>query len=423
MKKIHTKWFKAVNILLLVLLLFLANIDRVVSFFGGDFESEILISVVDDINGYDIFYENFEALSSSLSEMKHYKLEKKEGDFLELKESLKEEKENILVHLIPDETNYLQAEIISYDDLGTVSKQLLFSSLNSLKEAIAVQNSSLSYEEIESLVSPPHITTTLLNTEENGENKEMIASVLILVLILPCFFLILMLVQMIGAEVNDEKTTRSMEIIISNVSPKTHFLSKIYASTFFVLIQGALLLFYGFLALVVRSIITSGSGSMELASGVGSVLQMVRDSGVLSLLFKGLPFIFLLFLFSFLSYAIVAGVLASMTTSIEDFQQLQTPIMLIIMVGYYLAIMASQFEGAFFIHLVSYVPMLSFLLSPVLYMLGQITLVELALSTFITGIFTVIIFRYGLRIYKVGILNYSSTKLWKKMFHSLKNKD
>ena len=46
-------------------------------------------------------------------------------------------------------------------------------------------------------------------------------------LILPFFMLTIFLVQMIGAEVNDEKTTRGMEIIISNVSPKTHFLQKL----------------------------------------------------------------------------------------------------------------------------------------------------------------------------------------------------
>jgi len=111
-----------------------------------------------------------------------------------------------------------------------------------------------------------------------------------------------------------------------------------------------------------------------------------------------------------------------MTTSIEDFQQLQTPMMLIIMVGYYLAIMASQFEGALFIKIMSYVPMLSFLLSPVLFILGQVTIWELGISVIITGIFTYMLFKYGLRIYKVGILNYSSTKLWKKMFQSLKRK-
>ena len=66
--------------------------------------------------------------------------------------------------------------------------------------------------------------------------------------------------------------------------------------------------------------------------------------------------------------------------------------------------------------------MLSFLLAPVLYLLGQISLMSLFFITLLTIITTLIIFKYGLRIYKEGILNYSSSKLWSKMFHSMLHK-
>ena len=253
----------------------------------------------------------------------------------------------------------------------------------------------------------------------------MISSGLVLIFIVPFFFLITMLTQMIGAEINDEKSTRGMEIIISNVSPKTHFISKIWSSTLFVVIQGALLLFYGVLAYIIRSLIgASGvlSASGDVANSVTEIFQMIKETGVLELLLKGLPFILILFIVSFLAYAILAGVLASMTTSIEDYQQLQTPLMIILLVGYYIAIMASQFDGAIFVKIISYVPLLSFLVAPVIYMLGQTTLIELGISAFICIIFTIFFFRYGLRIYKVGILNYSSSKLWKKIFKSARQK-
>ena len=45
------------------------------------------------------------------------------------------------------------------------------------------------------------------------------------------------LIQFIGTEINDEKSTKSMEIIISNVSPKTHFASKIIANNLFIFIH------------------------------------------------------------------------------------------------------------------------------------------------------------------------------------------
>ena len=425
-KKIKTKWFKGVNILLLVLFVLIMNVDRVISFFGGDFENQITIYVKDDVEVYDSFVTSFESVSEMLGESKNFKLEKTEEDIEKLKENLENKEDEILVYIMPDETNYMKAQIISYEDAGTVTTQIISSTINSVKSSMAASLSGLTEEQILALTSPAQIETILTNPDvENQEGKDLLSAGVMLIFILPCFFLIIMLVQMIGAEVNDEKSTRSMEIIISNVPPKIHFLSKIFASTAFVVIQGFLLLLYGGIALIIRNML-GGTGlaamSGEVTGQLNELLQMVKDTGVFSLLLEGLPIIIVLFILSFIAYAIVAGVLASMTTSIEDFQQLQTPIMLIILVGYYLAIMAVQFDGSLFIEIASYIPMLSFLVSPVLFMLGQISIWQMLIATIIMALFTWIIFRYGLRIYKVGILNYSSSKLWKKMFKSLKQK-
>ena len=425
-KKIKTKWFKGVNILLLVLFVLIMNVDRVISFFGGDFENQITIYVKDDVEVYDSFVTSFESVSEMLGESKNFKLEKTEEDIEKLKENLENKEDEILVYIMSDETNYMKAQIISYEDAGTVTTQIISSAINSVKSSMAASLSGLTEEQILALTSPAQIETILTNPDvENQEGKDLLSAGVMLIFILPCFFLIIMLVQMIGAEVNDEKSTRSMEIIISNVPPKIHFLSKIFASTAFVVIQGLLLLLYGGIALIIRNML-GGTGlatmSGEVTGQLNELLQMVKDTGVFSLLLEGLPIIIVLFILSFIAYAIVAGVLASMTTSIEDFQQLQTPIMLIIMVGYYLAIMAVQFDGSLFIEIASYIPMLSFLVSPVLFMLGQISIWQMLIATIIMALFTWFIFRYGLRIYKVGILNYSSSKLWKKMFKSLKQK-
>lgn len=426
-KKIKTKWFLVVNILLLVLLMVITNIDRIVTFFGGDFEDVTKISVIDEVGGYDLFLNSFSSLTNNLQDTYHFEVSKA-SSLEEEKESLKEDEKKIIVYLKESKENYLEAELISFEELKTMETQFLESSINTVKSTLAIVDSGLTEEEVSRLMNPATITLTVTNEEKsNIKNKDLITSGVILVVILPCFFLILMLVQMIGSEVNDEKTTRSMEIIISNVSPEIHFLSKVFASTLFVVIQGVLLLLYAFVAVLSRFIFGGGnllSGIGEGLSGnVSTIISSLQESGILNLLLQGLPWILLLFLVSFVLYGIVAGVLASMTTSMEDFQQLQTPIMLIIMVGYYLAIMASQFEGAAFIKVMSYVPMLSFMLSPSLFLLGQISIYSLAMATLINILCTFIIFKYGLRIYKVGILNYSSTKLWKKMFTSLKNKD
>ena len=126
---------------------------------------------------------------------------------------------------------------------------------------------------------------------------------------------------------------------------------------------------------------------------------------------------------TFIAYSLIAGILASMTTNPEDFQQLQTPIVIVLLLGYYLSIMAGMFKGSLFIKILSFVPLISAVLSPSLFVLGQIGIIEITISILIMFATLYLLVKYGLRIYKVGILNYSSTGMWKKMFKSVKNKD
>ena len=422
-KKINTKWFKITNVIILVLMILLANMDRIISYFGGDFNDEVTVYVEDHLGLYDTFKETFDNWSKMLGNSKNIVINKNNENIEDFKNTL-QDNNKILLLIDASESDYVKAEIVSYDEIDTITNQLIMSSLNSIKTSYVAGSLGLTPKDMEDLSKPVPLLYTKTNEEANGENKDLVAEALSLIVILPCFFLIVMLVQMIGAEINEEKSSRSMEIIISNVPAKVHFLAKVVSSTTFVLIQGILVLVYGAFAYLSRILIggTKIVSSIDVSDSLSGVIKIVEESGVIELLIRGLPFIIILFIFSFLLYAIVAGVLASVTTSNEDFQQLQTPIMLIIMVGYYLAIMAVTFEGATFIKAVAYIPMLSFLLAPVLYLLGQISLMSLFLISLITIITTFIVFKYGLRIYKEGILNYSSSKLWSKMLHSMLHK-
>ena len=62
-KKIDTKWFKIVNVLLLVLIVFLVNMDYLINLFGGDFEEKERIYVVDNVGSFDTFSSYFNALA------------------------------------------------------------------------------------------------------------------------------------------------------------------------------------------------------------------------------------------------------------------------------------------------------------------------------------------------------------------------
>ena len=230
--------------------------------------------------------------------------------------------------------------------------------------------------------------------------------------------LIIFLVQMIGAEVNEEKSTKSMEIIISNVSPKTHFISKILSANLFVLIQGGLLIVYAIIGVVIRlltSPVTNIMESMEIP-----VDEYADITGTISNNLYIIPVIIIMIILTFLAYSLLAGILASMTTNQEDYQQLQTPIVIVSLVGYYLSMMASLFKGSLFIRIMSYIPFVSSTLAPTLLVLGDITIFDLCISIALLIGAIYLLMHYGLRIYKVGILNYSGTNLWKKMFAAIR---
>lgn len=427
-KKVKTKWFKVVNILLLFLIVAITNIDKIIGFFGGDFDEATKIVVVDETGTYETFKTMVEQIAVNVEDFGKFEIEKSDASIDTLKEDIEEEHEKIVIVLQKDEKEYMKAQMISYDPLSTITSQVLQTSLNAVKSEYALATSGIDPEVLSQIVSPISIENIATNPEldADAEARDLVANVVVLIFVIPFFILIVLLVQMIGAEINDEKTTKSMEIIISNVSPKTHFLSKIIASTGFVLLQAILLFGYIFIGVLVRLLVGGGIGIAEgssLGEAMTSVMDMLRNSGILSALGQSIILIIALLVLNLFAFALLAGILASMTTSTEDFQQLQTPLMLICMAGYYLAFMASVFQGATFIKVFSLLPFFSAMIAPVLYLLGQTTIWHLIFSVLITGATCFLLFHYGLRIYKVGILNYSSKDLWKKIFKSMKQKD
>lgn len=422
-KKIKTKWFAVVNILLVVLIIGLVNIDTIVSSFGGDFNKNTKIIVKDNTNEvYDGFKANFALYQSYLKDPEKIKFEESDKTRKELIDKIKGNK-TIVVVIDNDESNFVKAEIISSEYIDNILYQIITSSMNTTKISLAMARSNIDANELAIINAPVKVDRNILD-ESKSEQEETMAFIMGIVFpsfILPFFMLIVFLVQMIGGEINEEKTTRSMEIIISNVSPKTHFISKILASNAFIFIQAFILFIAGFIGLIVRKFTSTSSFSLGADFDLNSIWDSLVTSGIVGRLAYVIPITIILMVLSFLAYSLIAGILASMTTSIEDFQQVQTPIILICLTGYYLSMLAPTFEGSIFIKVFSYIPFISTLIAPPLLLIGQTSLVDVGISLALLVGAIYLMLTYGMKIYKVGILNYSTSKLWKKMFKAARD--
>lgn len=421
-KKMKTKWFLIANLIIMISIIGIINIDSIINLFGGDFNDKTTVVILDK-TGYtsDVFKKNLNEANNILAN--DYKT-----DFLSFdgdEESLKEEvKDNDKVGIIfdSDEDNYLKAKIITNSKIDSLYYQMLVQALTSTKTKIAMSLTNIDLEELNKISSPINIDRIILDNEAKtgDESMSIIMGTVFPTVILPFFMLIIFLVQMLGSEINEEKSTRSMEVIISNVSPKTHFFSKILAANTFVILQGILLLTYSGIGLLIRNMLNPVA--TDLTDNIGEIFNTLSTSGLVDKFYYLIPLTLILMLLSFIAYSLVAGVLASMTVNMDDYQQIQTPIMLVSLLAYYLAIMAGVFNGSLLIRILSYFPFISCLLSPALLVLGQITVFDVLISIVVLIIFNFVAVKYGLKIYKVGILNYSTDKIWSRLFKAAKSK-
>lgn len=415
-KKIKSKWFIVVNIIILVVISALINMDSIIKLFGGDFNNNEEILVIDNIGVIDTFKNVYEINNKYLKSETKYSIEEYKEGYDSAIEEIKDT-DKILIVIDKDETNYITSKLITNSSMDTITYTIISNTLDSVKREEVLKSYNITNEMYEKIESKVEVERIILDSENTDDN--MLTNLVVTIITMPFFFLTVYLVQMIGAEINEEKSTKSMEIIISNVSAKTHFISKIISSNVFVLIQGALLLIYCIIGIIIRYFI-NGSIINSLPVELTTLGSTLSSSGIMDNIKIVLPLMLLLLIITLFAYSIVSGVLASVTTNMEDYQQIQTPIVLILLAGFYLSSLASIFKGSIFIKVASYIPFISSLLAPTMYALGEFSLFDMLISILLMVVTILLLMKYGFRIYKVGILNYSDNNLWKKIFKSMK---
>ena len=415
-KKIKSKWFFVVNIIILLVISALINMDSIIKVFGGDFNNDEEILIIDNIGVIDTFKNVYETNNKYLKSDTNYSIEEYKEGYDNAIEEIKDS-DKILIVIDKDETNYISSKLVTNSSMDTITYTIISNTLDSIRTEEVLKSYNITNEMYEKREGKVEIERIILDSENTDDN--MLTNLIVTIITMPFFFLTVYLVQMIGAEINEEKSTKSMEIIISNVSAKTHFISKIISSNLFVLIQGALLIVYCIIGIIIRYFV-NGSIINSLPVELTTLGSALSSSGIMDNIKVALPLMLLLLVITLFAYSVVSGVLASVTTNMEDYQQIQTPIVLILLAGFYLSSLASIFKGSIFIKVASFIPFISSMLAPTMYALGEFSLFDMMISNLIMVVTILLLMKYGFRIYKVGILNYSDNNLWKKIFKSMR---
>ena len=262
----------------------------------------------------------------------------------------------------------------------------------------------------------PVFETILAPDYEDPEAGLMIGSISSL-LILPLFILVTMATQFVGVDIIEEKSTKAIETIIASVPANTHFMSKIVSSIIFVIVQGGLMLFYGLLASLVSKLFQTSS-AINLPSGEGSLLTYLAEilPNWPSLLIMTVLFMVLGTLF----YLVVAAVFASMAVTQEDYQQFQSPLMLMLLGGFYIGIFAPMAGGESFMRIMAFVPIFAPMVAPVAIAAGSMSIMQGIVALVVLIAFLAVTVYFVSPVYKVAILNYDQTKFFKRVGDNFK---
>jgi ABC-2 type transport system permease protein len=258
----------------------------------------------------------------------------------------------------------------------------------------------------------PQFVTNLAPDYENPEEEAALSS-LMSILVLPLFILITMATQFVGVDIIEEKSTKAIETIIASVPAKIHFLSKITASICFVLIQGALIIVYGGIAALIGNV---GESMSAPVAGAGFDVHLLKYLGDLLPNWPLVLIIAMLFvIIGTLFYLVISALFASMAVTQEDYQQFQSPLMLMLLGGFYIGIFAPMAGGYGFMKAMAFVPIFTPMVAPVAYASGIMSLLEAIIALVVMIGFLIGSLYIVAPVYKVAILSYDQTKFMKRV--------
>jgi len=394
--KVKTKSFIISTAVMLVLILGLTNITKIIDMF--DEEAVDTVGVVDESGQYYTpFAEQLKALGSDL--------EVKQLD----KESDGEKQvaaEDLIGYLIIESDSEGIPSATYHAD--TISDEIINSqlqaALSNIKSGIIAQKLNIT-EQIASLYEPASFETVAI--AENAKTAEELnqARGIVYIMLFVIYFAVIMYASMIATEVAGEKTSRVMEILISSVSPVQHMFGKILGVALVSLTQLLLFLVVGYTSIK--------DNLADMQDGFFSYLGFGETA--LSTIVYAIIFTLL----GYFLYATLAAFLGSLVSRVEEVNTMITPMTLLVVAGFMLAMFGLNNPEAGFVKVTSFIPFFTPMIMFLRIGMLDVPTWEIALGLGILIGTIVVLAYFGAKVYRGGVLMYGKAPSFKNIKQAL----
>ena len=344
------------------------------------------------------------------------------------------------------EAKVLTADIYSAKPLGIDMTENIKSRINDAVEAYRI--GSYGIEGLDKIMDDVKTNIGLTSYTIGDDGKETVSEsgvymMVSMILGMVIYMFIAIFGSMVMSSVIEEKSSRVVEVLVSSVKATELMFGKIIGValvaltqfTLWVVLSGALIGVFG--GAMGSKLAGADPADMvqSMSMGVSAeqaemITEMASGSDELSVVFstlKNLPIVRILvlfvvfFIFGYMLYASLFAAIGSAVENEGDSQQLQMPITIPLLLGFFIAFYAFKAPDSAIVFWGSMIPFTS----PIV-MLARIPygvpMWEIVLSVFLLIITVGFLAYISAKIYKVGILMFGKKSTWKDLWNWLKLK-
>lgn len=387
--RLKSKAFIITTSVLLLLVLGIANIESIIKIFDSEKEAKEVIV----INESPSIYSN---LASNLEGNDRVRLIEYEKDIADGEKEVKKEKYDALLVIKEDENALPNLTYYAQSIAADETLSILESNLQMIKDSILIEKSGIDEGTLAEMNQPVKIEKHALDESAKTDEELDLARVIVYIMIFILYMAILIYGQMIATDIATEKSSRVMEILISSASPVTHMFAKIIGIALLGITQAGIVIVGGLLFLLPK------------LDGIN--LDIMQDLGLGSVSPTLFLYGLLFFLLGYLLYATMAAMFGSLVSRVEDLQQLLMPMIILIVVAFFIAMFGLNAPESKLVTISSFIPFFSPMIMFLRIGMLNVPLWEVAISISLLIGTIIILGLIGARIYRGGVLMYGPSR-------------
>lgn len=402
---LKNKAFMRLTLALIVLLGIVISSPRFLPLFegmiSGEEEDKQKIAVASAYDMEDVY---MDALSQSLA-LADIEVEATKLSLDELKVAVENQEITRAIYM-NSPTDYIEivGDVELYDQVSVIMHE----SIASIYQMQHATKLGLSPQEGQELLYPT-IVSELIQMGVNQEENFLYTYIMIFLL----YMAVIIFGQQVVSNIVLEKTSRTMEVLVTSAKPTTFIFAKVIGTGIAGLLQMAALLCSVYLFYNMNSVYWKDNAIVNSLFNIPSYL---------------IVYLLIFFVLGFFIYAFMFGAAGSLASKLEDLNALITPVMLLFIASFFISVyglMNGEIDGGL-MKVASFVPFTSPMSMFIRIAMSEVPMIEIMLSIVILILTTGIIGLIAAKIYRYGVFFYgnkpSLLKVCKVMFSQTKRR-